>query len=107
MSRPLRIEFENALYHVTSRGDRREPIFLDDADRLAFVALIAQACTRFGAAEVPRPRRAVPQSLAHWLAACPAREAALMHVHRQSGLPMPAIARELGFSPARVSQLVP
>lgn len=27
MARPLRIEFPGAVYHVTSRGDRREPIF--------------------------------------------------------------------------------
>ena len=33
MSRPLRVEFPGALYHVTSRGDRRETIYLDDADR--------------------------------------------------------------------------
>ena len=32
MSRPIRIEFANALYHVTSRGDRREAIFDDDDD---------------------------------------------------------------------------
>jgi hypothetical protein len=30
MTRPLRLEFEGALYHVTSRGDRREPIFEND-----------------------------------------------------------------------------
>jgi putative transposase len=30
MSRPLRIEFPGAIYHVTSRGDRREPIYQDD-----------------------------------------------------------------------------
>jgi hypothetical protein len=33
MSRPLRIEFPGAVYHVTSRGDRREPIYKDDEDR--------------------------------------------------------------------------
>lgn len=35
MSRPLRIEFDDALYQVqvTSRGDRREPIVEDDEDR--------------------------------------------------------------------------
>ena len=33
MSRPIRIEFPNALYHVTARGDRREDIFEDDVDR--------------------------------------------------------------------------
>ena len=27
MARPLRIEFPGAVYHVTSRGDRREAIF--------------------------------------------------------------------------------
>ena len=29
MARPIRIEYAGALYHVTSRGDRREDIFLD------------------------------------------------------------------------------
>ena len=33
MSRPLRIEFPGALYHVPSRGGRREDIFLYDMDR--------------------------------------------------------------------------
>ena len=27
MARPLRLEFSGALYHVTSRGDRREDIY--------------------------------------------------------------------------------
>jgi hypothetical protein len=30
MSRPLRIEFPGACYHVTARGDRREAIYEDD-----------------------------------------------------------------------------
>jgi putative transposase len=30
MARPIRIEYAGALYHVTSRGDRREDIFVDD-----------------------------------------------------------------------------
>ena len=30
MARPLRLEWAGALYHVTSRGDRREPIVEDD-----------------------------------------------------------------------------
>ena len=34
MARPLRIEFPGALYHVTSRGDGREAIYLDDEDFL-------------------------------------------------------------------------
>jgi len=37
MARPLRIEYPGALYHVTSRGNAREPIFLEDADRYVFL----------------------------------------------------------------------
>jgi len=37
MARPLRIEFPGALYHVTSRGNARQPIFLDDRDRFFFL----------------------------------------------------------------------
>lgn len=49
MSRPLRIEFPGAVYHVTSRGDRREPIFEDDADRAELLAVLGQALDRFDA----------------------------------------------------------
>ena len=49
MSRPLRIEFPGAIYHVTSRGDRREPIFDDDRDRLAFLDIVGAALDRFDA----------------------------------------------------------
>ena len=47
MSRPLRLEFAGALYHVTSRGDRREPIYLTDDDREDWLAVLAQVCERF------------------------------------------------------------
>ena len=47
MSRPIRIEFANALYHVTARGDRREDIFEDDLDRQMFLATLEQAVTQF------------------------------------------------------------
>lgn len=40
MTRPLRLEFPNALYHVTSRGDRREAIFEDDDDRVRFLEIL-------------------------------------------------------------------
>ncbi len=36
MARPLRLESAGALYHVTSRGDRREDIFEDDSHRKCF-----------------------------------------------------------------------
>lgn len=47
MSRPLRIEFPNALYHVTARGDRREDIFEDDEDRRAFLRTLHQVVDQF------------------------------------------------------------
>lgn len=49
MSRPLRIEFPGAVYHVTSRGDRREPIFEDDPDRQSFLDIAGTALERFDA----------------------------------------------------------
>jgi len=33
MSRPLRIEYPGAVYHITSRGNEKKPVFKDDADR--------------------------------------------------------------------------
>jgi len=48
MARPLRIQFEGALYHVTSRGNARQDIFLDDEDRSAFLEVLGEAVTRYG-----------------------------------------------------------
>jgi len=47
MSRPLRLELAGGLYHVTSRGDGREDIYLPDADRLAWLDVFGQVCKRF------------------------------------------------------------
>lgn len=47
MSRPLRLELAGGLYHVTSRGDGREDIYLSDADRLAWLDVFGQVCKRF------------------------------------------------------------
>lgn len=49
MSRPLRLEFPGAIYHVTSRGDRREPIYSDDQDRQDQLAVLDQAADHFDA----------------------------------------------------------
>ena len=49
MVRPLRIEYPGAVYHVTSRGDRREPIAKDDLDRSLFLEIVGQAVQRFDA----------------------------------------------------------
>ncbi len=47
MARPLRIELSGGLYHVTSRGDRREAIYFSDADRVAWLEIFGQVCSRF------------------------------------------------------------
>ncbi len=47
MSRPLRIEYPGAFYHVTSRGNKRLPIFLNDLDRKHFLTLLAATCVTF------------------------------------------------------------
>src|SRR6185437_4393319 len=47
MSRPLRIQFPGALYHITSRGDGSESIYLDDSDRTIFLTILAQVCERY------------------------------------------------------------
>ena len=42
MARPLRIEYDGALYHVTARGNDRKRIFKDDSDRELFLNTLAQ-----------------------------------------------------------------
>jgi putative transposase len=48
MPRQLRIEYEGAIYHVMSRGDRREEIVRADEDRELFVDTLGQACAKCG-----------------------------------------------------------
>jgi putative transposase len=47
MARPLRIELAGGLYHVTSRGDQCEAIYLSELDRLTWIAIFSQVCQRF------------------------------------------------------------
>jgi len=47
MARALRIEYAGGLYHVMARGNRRERIYLDDADCARFLAVLQAVCQRF------------------------------------------------------------
>ena len=47
MTRPLRLEFAGALYHVTARGDRKNIIFCDDSDRFAWLSVLADVCKQY------------------------------------------------------------
>lgn len=49
ITRPIRIEFSGALYHVTSRGDRRENIYEDDEDRIQFLDVLRRVVEDFKA----------------------------------------------------------
>lgn len=40
MSRPLRLQYPGALYHVISRGNERRDIFKDDSDRAVFLGIL-------------------------------------------------------------------
>ncbi|MBW1796208.1 MAG: transposase [Deltaproteobacteria bacterium] len=44
MARPLRIEYPGAYYHVMSRGNSRQDIFLTDKDRLTFLEGLGDSC---------------------------------------------------------------
>jgi hypothetical protein len=134
MARPLRIEFPGATYHVTSRGDRREPIYRDDADRLAQLQVIGAAMDRFGAKvlayplgdvqfvarmqalasaaqtrapDILRAQQLPALSLLQCLERCGGdRARALRMAHVEGGLSMSALARAIGLSVSRVSRII-
>ena len=42
----MRVEYPGAIYHIMSRGDRREDIFHDEVDRQDFLKTLAEACQK-------------------------------------------------------------
>jgi putative transposase len=46
MARPSRLEFAGALYHITSRGNRRDDIYEND-DRQQFLQLLNDVCDTY------------------------------------------------------------
>ncbi len=44
MPSKLRVEYPGAMYHVMSRGNRRQDIYMDDVDRQDFLKTLAEAC---------------------------------------------------------------
>ncbi len=43
MARPVRVQFENAVYHVTARGNERKDIYRHVADREQFLETLEEA----------------------------------------------------------------
>ncbi len=93
------------------QGALRQQIYLGEK---AFVERMQARATaqRLSVPEVPRTQRTTPQmqvqmqTLLKWLALRNSREVALHRTYREVGLTMTAMARDLGLSVARVSQLV-
>ena len=48
MSRPLRIQYEGAVYHVMNRGTARQPTFIRDKDYQTFLDMLADAYRIWG-----------------------------------------------------------
>jgi putative transposase len=48
MSRPLRIQFAGAVYHVMNRGGAKQPTFIDDRDYQVFLDTVAEAFRLWG-----------------------------------------------------------
>ena len=47
MTRPLRIEFKGAVYHITSRGNARQAIFLDEKDFADFLGVLCSVVKKY------------------------------------------------------------
>jgi putative transposase len=47
MARPLRIEYDGAIYHVTSRGNDKKAIYKDDTDRELFLDTLKKVNERY------------------------------------------------------------
>ena len=47
MARPLRLAFEDAVYHITVRGNRREDIFYTDKDRTVFLEKLNETSNKY------------------------------------------------------------
>ncbi len=48
MARPLRPQIEDGIYHVTSRGNRRQDVYADAADQRYFLQLLTRVTERYG-----------------------------------------------------------
>jgi putative transposase len=47
MARQLRLEFEGAFYHITSRGNLRDKIFYDEKDKERFLEILKRTKERY------------------------------------------------------------
>ena len=48
MGRDPRPVADGAIYHLMARGNRKQPIFLDDDDRRMFLRMLSRVCMQYG-----------------------------------------------------------
>ncbi|NCO39931.1 MAG: hypothetical protein GW911_24330 [Armatimonadetes bacterium] len=48
MARQWRVEYPDAVHHITTRGVARGDLFFSDADKLAFLSRLPEVCERWG-----------------------------------------------------------
>jgi REP element-mobilizing transposase RayT len=48
MGKPLRVEYAGAVYHITSRGNEKRAIFLEDEDPVELLEKLKDYHDRFG-----------------------------------------------------------
>lgn len=48
MARQLRMEFEGAFYHITSRGNQRGSVYFEDKDKERFLEILSRTKERYG-----------------------------------------------------------
>ena len=125
MARPLRIEFSDALYPVTSRGNERRDIFLAEEDRLQFLDVLGDVSACFNGCchayclmtnqdhllvETPdanlSKRRPPPRELSDYAAHYPNTDRAMAEAYRRGGYSLQAIGAFFGVSRMTVSWTV-
>ena len=104
MARPLRLEFAGALYHVTSRRDRREDIYEEEDIVDEMLTLIE---TDRELSEVPSSqRRPLPLDLSHYRRQNPDRNSAIYEAYRSGGYTMKELGEYFGLHYATVSGII-
>jgi hypothetical protein len=68
MARPLRIQFENAYYRVTCRGNAQQAIFKSDTDRTAFLDLLKRSGETLSSSPFCTPLANLPALMRHFRA---------------------------------------
>jgi hypothetical protein len=108
MPRRLRIEFEDAIYHVMARGNARQKIVRDDADRRRLIDGLEQSVVRHGWDLLPHVARAVAAWLCRRHTEASLRElAASLRLSRPDSDPnlTRRIETRLKTSPERINDL--